>query len=207
MPQPLERQLFSFGKIGFGPQYERFRVENDQIGSVIRDSIGAGLENRRFGIRNSDFNANTYLGALVYLDFGAQSSPKDPRIGIQWHNEAQYNFQLNNEKLTYGRLSSEIKAYLTPNFPFRITYAGRIGVQHNIGDYRFYQANTLGGTTNLRGYRRTRFAGRSSLYANFEARLHLFKFNAYLFPGTFGIMGLADAGRVYSDVDTRKGIS
>ncbi|MDJ0367530.1 metallophosphoesterase [Hymenobacter sp. H14-R3] len=203
----LERQLFTFGKVGFGPQYERFRVENDQIGTVIRDSIGTDLENRRFGIRSSDFRANTYLGALVYLDFGAQSSPKDPRIGIQWHNEAQYNFQLNNEKLTYGRLSSEIKAYLTPNFPFRITYAGRIGVQHNIGDYRFYQANTLGGTTNLRGYRRTRFAGRSSLYANFEARLHLFKFNAYLFPGTFGVLGLADAGRVYSDVDTRQGFS
>ncbi|WP_410505083.1 BamA/TamA family outer membrane protein [Hymenobacter sp. BRD67] len=125
---------------------------------------------------------------------------------MQWHNEAQYNWQLNGEQLTYGRLSSELKAYITPNFPFRITYAGRVGVQHNLGDYRFYQANTLGGTTNLRGYRRTRYAGRSSLYGNFEARLHLFKFNAYLFPGTFGIMGLADAGRVYSAQDTRQGL-
>lgn len=203
----FERKLFTFGKFGIGPQFERFRVQDDQIGSVIRDSIGAGLENRRFGIRHSDFQANTYLGGLLYLDFGAQSTPKDPRIGIQWHNEAQYNFQLGGDKLTYGRLSSEIKAYLTPNFPFRLTYAGRIGVQHNIGDYRFYQANTLGGTTNLRGYRRTRFAGRSSLYANFEARLHLFKFNAYLFPGQFGVLGLADAGRVYSDLDTRTGLS
>jgi len=206
----FERKLFTFGKVGFGPQYDRFRVEPDQIGSVIRDSItgnGHNYENRRFGIRNSDFQANNYLGALVYLNFGAQSSPKDPRIGIQWHNEAQYNWQLDKNGLQYGRLSSEIKAYLTPNFPFRLTYAGRIGVQHNIGDYRFYQANTLGGTTNLRGYRRTRYAGRSSLYGNFEARLHLFKFNAYLFPGTFGVMGLADAGRVYSDNDTRKGIS
>jgi hypothetical protein len=206
----LERPLFTFGKIGFGPQFERFRVETNQIGSVIRDSItggGRNFENQRFGIRNSDFQANTYLGGLLYLDFGAQSSPKDPRIGIQWHNEAQYNFQLNGEKLTYGRVATELKAYLTPNFPFRLTYAGRVGYQHNIGDYRFYQANTLGGTTNLRGYRRTRFAGRDAFYANFEARLHLFKFNAYLFPGTFGVMGLADAGRVYSGNDTRTGIS
>ena len=202
----LERKLFTFGKIGFGPQYERFHVEQDQMGTVIRDNIGPGLENRSFGIRSSDFRPNSYLGGLVYLDFGAQSSAKDPRIGIQWHNEGQYNFQLNDEKLTYGRLSSEIKAYLTPNFPFRLTYAGRLGVAHNIGDYRFYQANTLGGTTNLRGYRRTRFAGRSSLYANFEARLHLFKFNAYLFPGEVGLLGLADVGRVYSDNDTRKGL-
>ena len=206
----FERPLFTFGKIGFGPQYDRFRVETNQIGSVIRDSItanGRNFENRRFGIRNSDFQVNNYLGALVYLDFGAQSTPKDPRIGIQWHNELQYNWQLDKEALTYGRFATELKAYLTPNFPFRLTYAGRVGYQHNIGDYRFYQANTLGGTTNLRGYRRTRFAGRDALYANFEARLHLFKFNAYLFPGTFGIMGLADAGRVYSGNDTRTGIS
>jgi hypothetical protein len=205
----FERKLFTFGKFGIGPQFERFRVQQDPIGTVIRDSItsnGRNFENQRFGIRNSDFQANNYLGGLMYLDFGAQSSPKDPRIGIQWHNEAQYNFQLGGDKLTYGRIASELKAYLTPNFPFRLTYAGRLGVSHNLGDYRFYQANTLGGTTNLRGYRRTRFAGRSSLYGNFEARLHLFKFNAYVFPGEFGIMGLADAGRVYTDLDTRKGL-
>ena len=206
----LERQLFTFGKVGFGPQLDRFRVQESPIGAVIADSInaaGGAYQNERFGIRRSDFQINTYLGGLFYLDFGAQSTPKDPRIGIRWHNEAQYNFQLGNNGLRYGRLASELKAYLTPNFPFRLTYAGRVGWQHNLGDYRFYQANTLGGTTNLRGYRRTRFAGRDALYGNFEARLHLFKFNAYLFPGTFGIMGLADAGRVYSGNDTRTGLA
>ncbi|MEJ7662623.1 MAG: hypothetical protein WKG07_25195 [Hymenobacter sp.] len=206
----LERKLFTFGKVGFGPQLDRFRVQESPIGAVIADSInaaGGAYQNERFGIRSSDFQINTYLGGLVYLDFGAQSTPKDPRIGIKWHNEAQYDFQLGSNGLRYGRLASELKAYLTPNFPFRLTYAGRVGWMHNIGDYRFYQANTLGGTTNLRGYRRTRFAGRSSVYANFEARLHLFKFNAYLFPGTFGVLGLADAGRVYSGNDTRTGFA
>ena len=203
----LERNLLGFGKVGFGPQYERFRVETSPIGSEIQQAIGPNRENRSFGVRNSDFQANQYLGALLYANIDALSSPKDPRIGIRWHNEAQYNWQLNGEKLSYGRLTSELSAYLTPNFPFRLTYAGRLGVAHNIGDYRFYQANTLGGTTNLRGYRRTRFAGRGSLYGNFEARLHLFKFNAYLFPGEFGVLGLADAGRVYSDNDTRAGFA
>jgi|GEM_PF-44489 len=209
----FEQKLFAFGKIGFGPQYDRFRVQESPIGSVIADSINARgdrpgntYENRRFGVRQSDFQATNYLGGLLYLDFGAQSSPKDPRIGIQWHNEFQYNFQLEKQGLTYGRFATELKAYLTPNFPFRLTYAGRVGWMHNIGDYRFYQANTLGGTTNLRGYRRTRFAGRDALYGNFEARLHLFKYNAYVFPGTFGVLGLADVGRVYSGNDTRTGL-
>ena len=202
----LERHILNFIKVGFGPQYDQFRVESDPIGKVISDSIGAGFENRRFGVRSSDFKSNEYLGALFYFDIDAVSEDKDPRIGLRWHNEAQYNWQLNSEKLTYGRLSSEISAYLTPNFPFHITYAGRVGVQHNLGDYRFYQANTLGGTTNLRGFRRTRYAGRTALYGNFEARLQLFSFNAYIFPGKLGLLGLVDAGRVYSDVDVRTGL-
>ncbi|WP_338152744.1 hypothetical protein [Rufibacter ruber] len=68
-----------------------------------------------------------------------------------------------------------------------------------MGDFPFYQANMLGGLTNLRGYRRTRFAGRSMLYQNTEVRLEVFKFNVYLFPGKFGIMGLVDHGRVWND--------
>ncbi|WP_310394553.1 metallophosphoesterase [Hymenobacter sp.] len=206
----LERSLFSFLKMGFGPQYDQFQTERSPIGSIIADSIGVAdgaYENRRFGIRASDFQANQYLGGLFYLNLDASSSPKNPRIGIRWYNEAQYNFQLNGEQLRFGRLTSEVRAYLTPNLPFQITYAGRIGVAHNLGDYRFYQANTLGGTTNLRGYRRTRFAGRRSLYANAEARLQLFSFNAYLFPGKAGVLGLADFGRVYSNNDVRSGIS
>ncbi|WP_426058687.1 metallophosphoesterase [Hymenobacter sp. B1770] len=207
----LERKLFSFLTMGYGPQYDRFEVEKEPIGSVIRDSLTNAndevtYENRRFGIRASDFRPNHYLGGLLYFNLDASSSPKNPRIGIRWYNEAQYNFQLNDERLRFGRLTSEIRAYLTPNFPVHITYAGRLGVTRNIGDYRFYQANTLGGTTNLRGYRRTRYAGRGSLYGNFEARIQLLSFNAYLFPGKLGVLGLADAGRVYSDNDVRTGL-
>ncbi len=201
----LERKLFSFMRFGIGPQFDQFRVENDPIGAVIADSIGAAtgtFENRRFGVRATDFQANQYLGGITYLNLDAVSSAKNPRIGIRWHNEFQYNWQLNGEGLNYGRISSEIRAYLTPNFPFQLTYAGRLGIQHNYGDYRFYQANTLGGTTNLRGYRRTRYAGRTAVYGNLETRLQLFSFNAYIFPGKFGLLGLADVGRVYSDNDT-----
>ena len=203
----FERKLFAFLKFGIGPQYDQFRIEQDPIGSAIKDSLTnkSGVttyENRRFGVRASDFQINQYLGGLMYLNLDASSSAKNPRIGLRWYNEYQYNWQLNSESLSFGRFSSEVRAYLTPNFPFHLTYAGRIGYQHNYGDYRFYQANTLGGTTNLRGYRRTRFAGRTAIYANFEPRLELFSFNAYLFPGKFGVMGLADVGRVYSDNDT-----
>ena len=204
----LEKDVFSFLKVGFGPQYDQFRVDREQLGSVIQDSLNAtgGSENTRFGIRNSDFGLNRYLGGRAYLNLDASSSPINPRIGIRWYNEVQYNRQLNGEKLSYGNLASEVRFYISPNFPFQLTWAGRLGANRALGDYRFYQANTLGGTTNLRGYRRTRYAGRASVYANGEVRLQLFTFNAYLVPGKFGILGLADAARVYSSNDVRTGL-
>ncbi|RIY10083.1 hypothetical protein D0T11_10925 [Hymenobacter rubripertinctus] len=207
----LEKDVFSFLKFGFGPQYDQFRVDRDQIGRQIElglDQNGNynGLGEAARGIRASDFGLNRYLGGKTYLNLDVASSPKNPRIGLRIYNSAEYNRQLNGEKLGYGRLASEARFYLSPNFPFQLTWAGRIGANRNFGDYRFYQANTLGGTTNLRGYRRTRYAGRSSVYANGEVRVQLFSFNAYLLPGKFGVLGLADAARVYSAYDTKTGL-
>ncbi|WP_246289479.1 metallophosphoesterase [Hymenobacter terrestris] len=205
----LEKEIFSFLKLGFGPQYDQFRVDRNQIGRQIEDGLDAqdnGLPGTAaVGIRGSDFGLNRYVGGKTYLNLDVASSPKNPRIGLRIYNSAEYNRQLGGEKLSYGRLATEARFYLSPNFPFQLTWAGRIGATRNIGDYRFYQANTLGGTTNLRGYRRTRYAGRSSVFANGEVRVQLFEFNAYLVPGKFGILGLTDAARVYSPYDVKTG--
>src|SRR5436309_15051239 len=69
----------------------------------------------------------------------------------------------------------------------------------NIGHYEFQQAQYLGGTDNLRGFRKQRFAGRSMLFNNTELRVRLADFTTYLFPGTFGMYFFNDVGRVYTD--------
>ena len=55
----------------------------------------------------------------------------------------------------------------------------------------------LGGTQNLRGFNTARFTGRSMLFHNAELRLKLFQFTSYLFPGSFGLIGFNDVGRVW----------
>jgi outer membrane protein assembly factor BamA len=42
-----------------------------------------------------------------------------------------------------------------------------------------------------------RFSGDKSLYLNLEARMRLFQFNMPLFPGSFGLFGFFDTGRVW----------
>ena len=80
-----------------------------------------------------------------------------------------------------------------------ITLAARVGGANNFGDFEFYQANTLGGNENLRGFRNYRFSGKSSFYQNTELRIKLFKLRSFLFNGQFGILGLNDIGRVWVD--------
>ncbi len=193
----LERDIFGFVKVGAGPQYDQFRVDQETLGSqVVGDP----------DIRPSDFEMNRYLGGRAFLHLGTATSPANPRLGIRLNTEYSANWQLNNERLDFRRLTSELIFYVSPNLPFQLTFAGRLGGARNYGTYRFWQANTLGTTTNLRGYRRTRYAGRDAVYANGEVRLELLKFNAYLFPGSLGIMGLYDAARVYSARDTSSGL-
>ena len=53
---------------------------------------------------------------------------------------------------------------------------------------------------NLRGFRKNRFAGDTSLYGNSELRLVLTKIKL-LVSGELGVFGAADAGRVIYDKD------
>ncbi len=55
----------------------------------------------------------------------------------------------------------------------------------------------LGGVHNLRGYHSLRFAGKSMLYHNVDLRIKLFDFSSYIFPGTMGVIGFNDVGRVW----------
>ena len=73
----------------------------------------------------------------------------------------------------------------------------RAGGGINFGDYEFFQANTLGGDLNLRGYRSTRYSGDASFYQNTEFRFKLFDFTTYMARGEFGILGFNDIGRVW----------
>ena len=86
----------------------------------------------------------------------------------------------------------------------------RIAAEKNWGRYPFFESAFLGGTpatspldltgatvgSTLRGYDSNRFAGDASVVANSELRVSIGKFLALL-PFRYGIVGIADVGRVF----------
>src|SRR5690606_13367691 len=108
---------------------------------------------------------------------------------------------LNEPAETFGDLSSALAFYVSPRLVPQFTLTARVGGGHNVGDFPFFAAQTIGGEENVRGLVRQRYSGRTALYQNVEARLELFEAFASFVPATVGVLGFADNGRVWADDD------
>jgi len=118
-----------------------------------------------------------------------------PRKGLKLNAGGRFIQNLDNSETNFIQLFSETSVYASFG---RFTLANRAGVATNTNDdYEFFQANTLGGLNNLRGYRRERFSGKTNVYQNTELRLNIGSMNAYFVKGTWGVLAFADHGRVW----------
>jgi hypothetical protein len=185
----LYRTVTKHFEIGFGPSYQHIKIARTP-GRFVTSS-----ESR---IDSSAFDASQYVGLRLYTQLSTLDNNINPLKGIRWFIEGGYYKRLSTSE-NYQNISSELSAFFTPKLPVQITFASRVGGGTNFGEFQFFQANTLGGTTNLRGFRRTRFYGRTSFFQNTEVRVKLFDLNLYLFPGKIGILGFYDYGRVWAD--------
>jgi len=101
----------------------------------------------------------------------------------------------------FGHIEGSVSGFLTPSAGSKApTLAFRGGGKKVFGTYPFHEAAFVGGDKNLRGFRKERFAGDGALYGNLEVRLPLVR-TSLLFPTEFGVLGAADAGRVYFEGD------
>jgi hypothetical protein len=97
---------------------------------------------------------------------------------------------------TFGEVHGELATYLSASAPLDPTLAFRIGGRKLWGRYPYFEAAFIGGGSTVRLGRINRYAGDASAYGSTELRLSLTKVRVIL-PATFGVFGLADAGRVF----------
>ena len=97
---------------------------------------------------------------------------------------------------TFGEAHGEASAYLTAKIPARPTLALRAGAARVWGTYPFFEAAFVGGSSTVRGLREHRYVGDAAAWGNAELRLDLGRYYVVL-PGSWGLLGLADAGRVW----------
>ncbi len=188
---PELSKTINFNTFSAGLFYQKYNVENTD-GRFISDLSANGLDPEIFESQN-------YAGINVRHQIDTRNSTILPTRGIYWNTNASFLYDLDHATKTFNRLSSDLSLFMSFRKPHRMVIALRIGGSMNIGEYDFFQANTLGGESNLRGYRSTRYSGDANIYQNSEFRFKLFEFSSYFAKGEFGIIGFNDVGRIWLD--------
>ena len=80
----------------------------------------------------------------------------------------------------------------------------RMGGRRAWGGWPIFEGAFIGGMETVRGYRFNRFLGEQSAWGNVELRAPLFQMTL-ITRGRVGVLGLADAGRVWLDGDSPAG--
>ncbi|MEM6271350.1 MAG: BamA/TamA family outer membrane protein [Bacteroidota bacterium] len=143
------------------------------------------------------FDPRFYAGGSLELDIDTRDETVFPTRGFHLAATAGHYQGLNDNSQNFQKLTGELSMYLRFRIPMITVLAARVGGGHSSDGAPFFHYQYLGGTQNLRGYRKERFAGQQAIYQNTELRIQLAEFHSILFPGRFGIVGINDIGRVW----------
>jgi outer membrane protein assembly factor BamA len=187
----LRRQLQSWMRISVGPSYQSFHLDStDNIGRYV----SSGIPN----VNDADiYSKKSFVGGDLRLDINSKNNANIPTRGFMLDMGVRPLIGVSSEANNITQVNMDMRIFMSLATKTRLVLAMRFGWGANYGKYEFPQAMYLGGTDNLRGFRKQRFAGKSMLFNNTELRVRLFDFNTYLFPGSFGVVVFNDIGRVW----------
>lgn len=151
---------------------------------------------------NTIFKNKYHAGLRAALNIDTRDNDIIPTRGLLWNTSISGNKGLHTYSHDYAQLRTDMSIYASFGLPANVVMVARFGGGTTWGQHEFFQALTLGGTANLRGYRNNRFAGNTMVYNNMEVRAKLFDFRSYLLPGSVGLIAFNDVGRVWADGET-----
>jgi len=144
------------------------------------------------------FSTQVSTGIIGSLTIDTRTKGIIPHNGIYWNTVATGMTGINISDHTYRKFSTDFSFYLNPDRDSVFIISNRIGGGIVTGNASYYQQVKLGGDLDLRGFYIWRFTGKSMAYDNFEIHLKLFDFTSYVTPGSVGVVGFNDVGRVWT---------
>ncbi len=182
----------------FGPAYQFYNLDsNDNKGRIILKPSESGIPVTKVTQKKS------YLGGEFNIGIDTRNNAAIPIRGINWQTTLKVMSGLNGNSNSLTQLNSDLAVYMSFSRNPKIVLATRFGGGINFTkNFEFFQAQYLGGTLNMRGFRKYRFAGKSMAYNNTDIRIKIADFRTYLFPGSLGILFFNDIGRVWVGNDT-----
>lgn len=174
-----------------GPVLQHYWIDYDDNEGRFITQPESGLD--QFTLQQK----KTFLGLQLQADLDTRNNRILPTRGVHWTSSARLVRGLNAHSSNFTQWESALAYYIGVGHSSSWVLAGRTGGGANYGRYEFFQAQTLGGNSSLRGYRNFRFAGDHRFFNNLDLRIKLTEIRGYLLPGTLGILLFQDIGRVW----------
>ena len=172
-----------------------------------RIKVGAGIELKSV---NTPLDSNLYIGiAQPYgspgfgqagftgeVLFDTRDVRGAPRSGVFATMSGGWYPWVKDGSGDFVTVSGSIATYRTPRWWQAMTVAARIGGTTTAGSVPYYESAFVGGGRTVRGLPQGRYEGDHSLYGNLDLRLRVTQLQ-FVLPWDFGVLGLADVGRVW----------
>lgn len=140
------------------------------------------------------YSPNTFGGAQLGYDFFNIDNKIVPTRGLAFGGKASFTQATNLSDYSFGRFDAYFKSYIPLTRHFVLSIRG--GASTITDDAAIYHYPWIGGYNILRGYRRERFYGKTSVYNNNDISWQT-NFRSRLVNGKLGILLLFDQGRVW----------
>ena len=139
-----------------------------------------------------------YLNLNLDYNYSSYDLVANPKKGMNVEFKTGVRSNIRDLEKTYGYIYPKLEFYnpLTKNK--KLVLKTMAQGQFILGnDFEFFQSAQLGAGTGLRGYRKQRFQGNSSLAFGADMRYSFNKIRTSLFPMQLGVFGGCDIGRVW----------
>jgi hypothetical protein len=132
-------------------------------------------------------------GGLIY---DSRDDEKIPTRGVHLELTGRLYPSVFDVTSTFGSAELIGTTYLTAkHLPAEPTLAFRAGARRMLGTYPYFEAADLGSWTSFRGFTTRRHTGDAVVYGNVDLRANLGALGVG--PPHWGVLGLADVGRVF----------
>jgi hypothetical protein len=187
-----------------GPLHGRAGVLFKHASAASGDVIAA--------LRPAGSGGTTIGSGQVDLVLDTRDGTFPHRSGVFFQLTGRHAPQIFSNPHAFSKVRGSVEGVLGGDPFLEMMFDGRVAGEKNWGAYPFFESAQLGGAAErpvlddtgawtgnlLRGYELNRFAGDASLVGNADLQITLAKVNPGL-PLRFGIIALADLGRVFLD--------
>jgi hypothetical protein len=189
----FQKRVFESLKLMAGPVvYNYWNALADNKGKVLGSPSQIGLDSQ------SVYSKKQYLGGKLAMNIYNLNNELFPTRGVDWKTEFISLAGMSSTAKNFSRLQSDMTIYASLSDPAKIIAVIKMGGGKIFSkNFEYFQALSLGAQNYLRGFRKNRFAGNSLMYGSLELRVKLTDIKSYILPGTIGLIGFNEAGRVW----------